>query len=169
MINLRIRTFSWHIIANNTRCHLVGKYWQPPCSVRIRSGSWQRRELRSGYRDQIFVGRWMRSCFGSCGCLHSPQCLWKRDWLGFGYKDQIWESESQGYSLWAGLSAEKVLGDLLEHELIFCENLISARYLSSLSNENGNLSQGNGKHSPTPVYGILLITSIRKIKLELRY
>ena len=71
------------------------------------------------------------------------------DW-GYGYKDQILESKRQDYSLWAGLSAEKVLGDLLEPELIFCENLISARYLSSVSNENGNLSQGNGKHSPTP-------------------
>lgn len=64
----------------------------------------------------------------------------KIDW-GNGMKDAIWESESLGYALGASLSAEKLLGN---SKLIFCENLLSARYLSSTSNESGYISKGYG-------------------------
>lgn len=67
----------------------------------------------------------------------------KIDW-GMEYKEHIWESESTGYALSAGLSAEKLLGSMLGSEYLFCENLVSVRYLTSTSNENGDVTKGYG-------------------------
>jgi len=64
----------------------------------------------------------------------------KIDW-GQGMKEPIWESESHGYALGASLAAEPLLGS---SKLIFCENLLSARYLSSTSNDSGYTSKGYG-------------------------
>jgi hypothetical protein len=81
--------------------------------------------------------------------------------FGDGLEDPLWECKNFGYAVGVNLSGEKVLGDIIDPKLIYFDNLVSFRYLSSTANESGDKSKGYGAE-----WGLMDTFFIRKGRYE---